>query len=75
MHRAKDLDGNEVKGYWFKLKTGKHYILLEDSHLVDVHIVGRLFNALIGFVEIDPATLAMDTTVKEKYDKPIYGTC
>lgn len=49
MFRAKNLSGNEVKGYWFKLKTGKHYMVLSDAE------IGTIL--LNGFVEIDKKTL------------------
>ena len=71
MHRAKDLQGNEVKGYWCKVQ-GTHYMIPEDAI---IYRCGRLCDAYIyGSVEIDPATLAMDTTVKDEDDKPIYGS-
>ena len=69
MHRAKDLLGNEVKGSHCKVR-GKHYIIPEDADIAYSHRV----KCIMGFTEIDPTTLAMDTTVPDKDDTPIYSS-
>ena len=66
MYRAKDLQGKWVKGYWFSVH-GKHYIILNGAFISHD-------NGLHYFVEIDPTTLAMNTTFCGKHGNTIYGS-
>ena len=62
MRRAKDMNGNEVKGYHCKV-SDKHYIILEDA----IFAAGQSakYSAIYGCVEIDPATLGPACDAKE----------
>ena len=65
IHRAYDLQGKEVKGYHFyDIANNKHYIL---TGLTPIKFI-------VNSYEIDPKTLAMDTTVKAKKGEFIFGS-
>ncbi len=74
MDRAKARDtGWQVFGYHFPAKD-KHYIMLIGAE-VDYHVAGDYdYISDICFCEIDPTTLARDTTVKDKNGNAVYGS-
>lgn len=72
MFRAKTVKtGQLCYGYWCKIQS-KHYMILDDAEYRYRGVFTD--DTVTGFVEIDPLTLAMDTTVKDKHGKPIYGS-
>ncbi len=73
MFRANDLNGNEVKGGWCKV-AGRHLIIPLDAQLSTYKWRNSNLMQIDNPVEIDPKTLAMDTTVKDKDGKLIYGS-
>ncbi len=62
LYRAKTKDGKEVEGGLIKY-NGKRYIFENNNK----PFVAR-------FIKIDPATLALDTTIKDKHGKAIFGS-
>lgn len=73
MYRAKATDTGEwVYGGWHYCKfSNEHLIILPDSRFFMTELGDRYID---GFVVIDPTTLAMDTTVKDKNGNAVYGS-
>ncbi len=73
IHRAKTVKTNrECFGHAFPAE-GKWYMILEDAEIGEFSHAWKYIHEDC-FVEIDPSTLAMDTTVKAKNGEPIFGS-
>lgn len=76
IYRAERKDGNgEVKGCLFQYKySEKIYIVLNEYSADELQRDKQLFSVGFAWYEIRPETLAMETTVKDKHGKMIFGS-